>query len=63
MANRTWMASGLAVVPVKGSFRRCEGGYCVDVRSSDPRTTVTYWTENASNVVDADGNPYTRTEG
>ncbi len=50
--------SGFFVVPVKGSYRRAAGGYCVDVRSDDDRTTVSYWTENVENVRDENGQPY-----
>jgi hypothetical protein len=57
--SKTWMtASGYSVTPVKGSFRRASGGYCVDVRSDDDRCTVSYWTENADNVRDERLQPY-----
>lgn len=49
---------GFFVIPVKGSYRRCAGGYCVDVRSDDARCTLSYWTENADNVRDENGRPY-----
>jgi hypothetical protein len=50
--------SGFFVIPVKGSFRRCAGGYCVDVQSDDDRSTLSLWTENADNVRDEKGHSY-----
>ena len=38
--------------------RKASGGYCVDVRSDDKRNVLTYWTENADNVLDDSGNSY-----
>lgn len=61
----TYTHNGFFVVPVKGSYRRCAGGFCVDVRSDDDRTTCSYWTAPALEVLDEQFKPYreTLTEG
>jgi hypothetical protein len=61
----TWMHNGYFVRPIRGSYRRCAGGYCVDVRSDDDRTTVSYWTAPADQVRDESHQPYRepRSEG
>lgn len=54
----TYTHNGFFVTPVVGSYRRCAGGFCVDVRSDDDRTTVSYWTAPADQVLDEKLQPY-----
>lgn len=58
----TYTHNGFKVQPVPSTYRRIAGGYCVDVRCSDPRTTLTSWTAVASDVVDQDGESYVPAE-
>lgn len=61
MPATTYTHNGFFVTPVKGSYRRCADGHCVDVRSDDDRTTVSYWTAPADQVLNEQFQPYRET--
>ncbi len=57
-ASETWMHDGYFVIPVRGSYRRTAGGFCVDVHSDDDRCTLSYWTAPADQVLGERFQPY-----
>lgn len=57
MSHPIYSHQGTRVVPLPGTIRRIAGGTCVDVRVTDPRSTITFATVNARNVVDDNGRP------
>ena len=54
----TYTCEGLSVKPIGGTLRRVAGGLAVDIRISDPRSTVTHAVVNADTVLDEGGRPY-----
>jgi len=58
ITRQTYTYFGLTVEPIPGTLRRVAGGRCIDIRVSDPRSTIDSATVNVENVIDRQGRPY-----
>lgn len=53
-AGGTWTHFGTSVTPLSDTLRRVAGGWAIDLRVHDPRTTCTQCTVNAENLTRID---------